>query len=191
MAAVSSVPRRSARSSALPLRGMEDRDDRHAVHDLARAHHSHDLRERERAGLDEFRLVRRKRKLRHLLAHEEVRRLVHDALAGVVGADVSQPRGAATDLLSKLTLGGHLDRLSDVDPARRHLPGRPARHVTVLPDEEDRIRIEEWEDAHALSATHHAVDRGASIGQLHEVLSEREPTILINGSREYRLPGDL
>src|SRR2546430_16862283 len=49
----------------------------------------------------------------------------------------------------------------------------------------------EREDAHALSAAHDTIDRGASVGQLHEVLPKGEPAILVNGLRGHRLPGDL
>src|SRR2546430_3638943 len=46
----------------------------------------------------------------------------------------------------------------------------------------------EREDAHALSAAHDTIDRGASVGQLHEVLPKGEPAILVNGLRGHRLP---
>src|SRR2546426_1161010 len=171
--------------------GLEGGDDRHAIHDLARQHQPQDVTEREGANLDEFRLVVWQLKLHHLLAQEEVSSLVHDALARVVGAHVSQPAGPIPDLLRQLALGGLLDRLPGVDSASGHLPRRPARHVPVLPDQEDGVRIEERKDAHALSAAHDTVDRGASIGQLHEVLPKGEPAILVNGPRGCRLPGDL
>src|SRR5207245_146601 len=126
-----------------------------------------------------------------LLAQEEVSGLVHDALARVVGAHVSQPAGPIPDLLCQLALGGLLDRLPGVDSASGHLPRRPARHVPILSDQEDGVRIEEREDAHALSAGYDTVDRGASVGQLHEVLPKGEPAILVYGPRGCRLPGNL
>src|SRR2546430_12012111 len=171
--------------------GLEGGDDRHAIHDLARQHQPQDVTEREGANLDEFRLVVWQLKLPHLLAQKEVSGLVQDALARVVGAHVSQPAGPIPYLLCQLALGGLLDRLPGVDSASGHLPRRPARHVPVLPDQEDGVRIEEREDAHAFSAAHDTVDRGASVGQLHEVLPKGEPAILVNGPRGCRLPGDL
>src|SRR6266403_1983124 len=171
--------------------GLEGGDDRHAIHDLARQHQPQDVTEREGANLDEFRLVVWQFKFHHLLAQKEVSGLVHDALARVVGAHVSQPAGPIPDLLCQLALGGLLDRLPGVDSASGHLPRRPARHVPVLPDQEDGVRIEEREDAHAFSAAHDTVDRGASVGQLHEVLPKGEPAILVNGPRGCRLPGNL
>src|SRR5262249_49368156 len=113
------------------------------------------------------------------------------ALARMVCAHMGQPASTVAALLRKFALGSLLRRLPGVDAARGHLPGRPTDHVPVLADHQDGLSIEEREDAHALSTAHDPVDRGASVGQLHEILPQRKPAILVNRRRGHRLPGDL
>src|SRR5215470_1648978 len=172
-------------------RGVEDGDDRHAVDDLARKDHPLDLPERERTNLDELGLVRGQREVHEVLTHEQMSGFVHHALARVVRRDRRQPARAVADLLQQLALGRPLDGLSGVDPTRRHLPGRSACDVAILLDEKHGLRIEEREHADALPAAHHAVDRRAAVRELHDVLTEGEPAILVDRSRGESLPWNL
>src|SRR5712664_3707222 len=96
-----------------------------------------------------------------------------------------------TNLLCKFALRCLLDRLPGVYPAGGHLPCRAASHVAILPDEENGVWVRKREHAHTMSTAHDTVDRGPPVGQLDEILTKRQPTILVNAFRGDCSPGNL
>lgn len=168
--------------------GVEDGDDRHPVDDFTLQDYLEGVGEGDGADLDELCLVRGLLQPGQLLPDEEVGRLVHHTLAGVIAADPGEPARLIPDLLSELPLGRRLDRFALMESACRHLPGNPLRDVPVLLHEQDRVAVEEGEDADTLAAGHHAVDRGPSVGQLDEVFAEGESSVLIDRPAGNGLP---
>src|SRR5262249_14135938 len=63
--------------------------------------------------------------------------------------------------------------------------------VPVLPDQDDRGRVEEGQHADALPAPHHTVDRRPAVGELDLVLLDADPLVLVDDARAARAPRHL
>src|SRR5262249_40730484 len=98
-----------------PPRGQQHCDDRHAVNDLAFQRHPQHCVERERADVDELRLIGSPIAALKSVGQEQMRGLVNDALARVIGAHVHESLCLISGLFGELALSGLLQCLTWVD----------------------------------------------------------------------------
>src|SRR5262245_29559586 len=187
---VSSEPRSSTRVLP-PPRGQQHRDDRHAVDDLAFQYHPQHRIERERADVDELRFIGSPIAALKAVGQEQMRRLVDDALARVIGAHVHESLCLISGLFRELALSGLLQCLTRVDTASGHLPGRTSRHIAILSYEQDRVRIDKRQEADTVTTRYDAVDSSSAVGQRDQVLAHGDPLVGVDRLRRQSPPGSL